>query len=104
MYRKITPIPPLSQKKVVKVDNLRSWLLLLLLPQSGKTDTGDLDDLEADTWNISLGLALATETGEQDLVVLIDEVQATIVWNCSPSAFILRCAYVRGRVVTYRRR
>jgi len=58
---------------------LRSGLLLLLLPQSGETDTRDLDDLETDTGNITLGLALATETGEEDLVVLVDEVQATIV-------------------------
>ena len=58
---------------------LRSGLLLLLLPQSRETDTRDLDDLETDTGNITLGLALATETGEKDLVVLIDEVQATIV-------------------------
>ena len=68
-------------EKEEEVDDLRSWLLLLLLPQSGKTNTGNLDDLEANTWNISLGLALASETGKQDLVVLVDEVQATIVWN-----------------------
>jgi len=35
--------------------------------------------LEADTGDITLGLALATETGEEDLVVLVNEVQATIV-------------------------
>ena len=44
-----------------------------------KSDTGDLDDLEADTVNISLGLALATETGEEDLVVLVNEVETTII-------------------------
>ena len=63
----------------VEASCLRSGLLLLLLPQSGETDTRDLDDLETDTGNITLGLALATETGEKDLVVLVDEVQATIV-------------------------
>jgi hypothetical protein len=46
-----------------------------------ETDTGDLDDLEADTGNISLGLALTTETSEEDLVVLVDEVQATVIRN-----------------------
>lgn len=59
--------------------DLRAGLLLLLLPQSGQTDAGDLDDLEADTGNITLGLALATETGEEDFVVLVDEVQATVI-------------------------
>ena len=58
---------------------LRAGLLLLLLPESEQTDTGNLDDLETDTGNITLGLALTTETGEEDLVVLIDEVQATVV-------------------------
>jgi len=46
-----------------------------------KTDTGDLDDLETNTGNISLGLALTTETGEEDLVVLVDEVQTTVIGN-----------------------
>jgi hypothetical protein len=62
---------------------LRAGLLLLLLPEGGETDTGDLDDLETDTGNITLGLTLATETGEQDLVVLIDEVQATVIGDCN---------------------
>jgi len=37
--------------------------------------------LEADTGNITLCLALATETSEENLVVLIDEVKATVVGN-----------------------
>ena len=52
---------------------------LLLLPERQETDTRDLNDLEADTGNITLSLTPATETGDQDLVVLVDEVQATIV-------------------------
>lgn len=59
--------------------HLRSRLLLLLLPESKERDTGDLDNLESDTGDISLSLTLSTETGEQDLVVLVDEVEATIV-------------------------
>lgn len=59
--------------------HLRAGLLLLLLPESKERDTRDLDDLETDTGDITLGLALATETGEQDLVVLVDKVQATVV-------------------------
>ena len=57
---------------------------LLLLPQGEKADTRDLDDLEADTGNITLGLATATETGDEDLVVLVDKVQATIILRTSP--------------------
>jgi hypothetical protein len=58
---------------------LRTGLLLLLLPQGQQTDTGHLDDLESDTGNITLGLALATETSQEDLVVLVHEVKATVV-------------------------
>lgn len=77
--------PPANQEKHKsrkQTSSLRSGLLLLLLPQSRETDTRDLDDLETDTGNITLGLALATETGKEDLVVLVDEVQATIVRHC----------------------
>jgi hypothetical protein len=62
---------------------LRTGLLLLLLPQGEQTDTGNLDDLESDTGNITLGLALTTETSQKHLVVLVHEVQATVVGDCS---------------------
>jgi len=61
---------------------LRAGLLLLLLPQGRQTDTRDLDDLETDTGNITLGLALTTETGQEDFVVLVDEVQTTVIGDC----------------------
>ena len=60
---------------------LRAGLLLLLLPQSQQADAGNLDDLESDTRDITLGLALATETGQQNLVVLVNKVEATVVRN-----------------------
>lgn len=52
---------------------------LLLLPESEETDTRDLDDLEADTGNITLCLTATTEARDQDLVVLVDEVQAAVI-------------------------
>ena len=52
---------------------------LLLLPEGEETNSRDLYDLEADTGNITLGLAATTEARDKDLVVLIDEVQATII-------------------------
>lgn len=59
--------------------SLRPRLLLLLLPESKKTDTSNLDDLESDTRNITLSLSSSTETGDKDLVVLVGEVQTTVV-------------------------
>jgi hypothetical protein len=61
------------------VTRLRTRLLLLLLPQGRQTDTGNLDDLETHTRNITLGLALTTETGEENFVVLVNEVETTVV-------------------------
>jgi len=60
---------------------LRTWLLLLLFPQSLQTDTRYLDHLKANTGDITLCLALATETSKQNLVVLVDKVQTTVVRN-----------------------
>ena len=70
-----------EKKKLQKnaKSNLRAGLLLLLLPQGKEGDTGDLDDLETDTGQISDGVAGTTETGNENLVVLIDKVQTTIV-------------------------
>lgn len=48
---------------------LRTGLLLLFLVEGKKRDTRDLDDLETDTGNITNGAALATETGDEDLVL-----------------------------------
>jgi len=60
---------------------LRTGLLLLLLEESEKGDTRHLGDLETNTGNVTLGVPTATETGHENLVVLIDEVEATIVGN-----------------------
>jgi hypothetical protein len=63
---------------------------LLLLPESEETDTRNLYDLESDTGNISLRFSLSTETRDEDLVVLIDKVEATIIGNesCDPFAVL----------------
>ena len=66
---------------LVSVRRLRTRLLLLLLVQGEEGDTGDLDDLETDTGQIAYGMAGTTETGDEDLIVFINEVQATIAGN-----------------------
>jgi hypothetical protein len=50
-----------------------------LLPKGKQGNTGDLDDLESDTGNITLSLTLSTETGKEDLVVLVNKVQTTVI-------------------------
>jgi hypothetical protein len=81
-FHSVCLLPASQQQR----NRLRTGLLLLLLPQSEETDTGDLDDLEANTGNITLCLALATESSEQDLVVLVNEVQATVIGDCTATS------------------
>jgi hypothetical protein len=61
--------------------NVKSWNVtnLLLLPEGKQTNTRDLNDLESDTRNITLSLATTTETGDEDFIVLVDEVEATVI-------------------------
>ena len=58
---------------------LVAGLLLLLAVEREEADVGDLDDLEADSRNITLGVTGTTETGNEDLIVFFDVVEATIV-------------------------
>ena len=50
-----------------------------MAPESEKASVGDLDDLEADTGKITDGLTAATETGDEDLVVLVNETKTSIL-------------------------
>ena len=49
-------------------------IYLLLLPEGKETHSGHLHDLEPHTRNITLSLTAATKTGNQDFVILVDEV------------------------------
>ena len=57
---------------------LRTGLLLLLAEESVEGNIRDLDDLETDTGKITDGVTTTAETGDEDFVVLIDKVKATI--------------------------
>ena len=52
---------------------------LLFLPQSQQTNTRNFHYLKTHSGNITLSFASATETRNKDLVVVIDEVQATVI-------------------------
>ncbi len=52
---------------------------LLLFPESEQTNARDLDDLKPYSGNITLGLATATEARDQNFVVLVHKVQATVI-------------------------
>ena len=50
---------------------LRTGLVLLLQEKGAEGDTGDLDDLEANTGDITDGVAGATEAGNEHLVLFV---------------------------------
>ena len=52
---------------------LRAGLLLLLAVQREQSDAGHLDDLEANTRNVTNSVALAAEASDQDLVLRASE-------------------------------
>ena len=49
-----------------------------MLPEGQKRGVGDLDDSESDTGQISHGVTLSSESGNEALVVLVDEGKTTI--------------------------
>ena len=51
---------------------------LLLSEERVERHTGNLDDLEANTRDITNGVTLTTETSDENFIVFIGEVQATI--------------------------
>ena len=58
---------------------LRTGLLLLLLEERKKSNTRNLHNLETHTRNITLCVTATTESSNENLVVLVDEVKTTIV-------------------------
>ena len=48
-------------------------------PKGEEGGTSNLLNLEADTWNITDGVTLTTETGHEHLVVLVHETHGTIL-------------------------
>ena len=63
---------------MVVVVGLRAGPLLLAGEEGVQGHVGHLHDLEPNSGDITDGVALTTETGDEDLVVLLHEVEATV--------------------------
>ena len=61
--------------------SLGTGLVLLLAEESQEGNTSDLDNLEAAARDIADGQTLTAETSNKHFVVLVNEVQATVVRN-----------------------
>ena len=66
-----------------------NWLLLLSAPESKKSATSDLNNLESDSWNITLGVTRSTETSNEALVVLLNEGHTTISWDVGGDSLVV---------------
>ena len=64
-----------------RTTSLVTWLLLLAAVEGIEADRGDLDDLEADSGKITDGVTGTAEAGDENLVVLLNEVEATVIGN-----------------------
>merc|ERR1719231_1426284 len=69
------------QRKFSDRENLVLELFLLVLEESEKGDTGELGNLESNSGNITHSMALTTKTGNENLVILVAVVQATVIGN-----------------------
>merc|ERR1711970_1379901 len=58
---------------------LRSGPFLLLLEEGQERDVGYFDDFKSDAGNVADGVAGSTESRHQNLVVLLDVVEATVL-------------------------
>jgi len=67
------------KKKNINLTCLRPWPLLLAGEKGVEGNVGDLHNLEPDSGDITDGVTLSAESGDQDLIVLLDEVQATVL-------------------------
>lgn len=68
-----------GRRRQSEANCLRTGLLLLAEEESPQADTRDLDDLETNTGDITLGLTSTTETRDEHLVVLVNKVKTTVV-------------------------
>jgi len=64
-------------------------LVLLVEPQGEKRGARNLSDLEADTGQITDGVTGTTESGNEDLVVLINETHAAITGYVASNSLVV---------------
>ena len=64
-------------------------LVFLVFPESQETDGGDLANSEPDTWQITDGVTLPTESSDEHFVVLINEGETAIARNHAGDSLVV---------------
>ena len=58
-------------------------------PKGKQGSASDLLNLESHTWNITDGVTLTTETGNEHFVVLIDEAESTVTGDVRSNSLVV---------------
>jgi hypothetical protein len=69
ILKHLKPANSLLQAWPIMMQDLRPWLLLLLLEKGKQRHTRDLDNLEPDTRNISNSVTLTTKSSNQHFIL-----------------------------------
>ena len=64
-------------------------LLLLSLPESTEATSSNFNNLKSDSWKITHSVTRSTETGNKDLVVLVNERHTTILWDVGCDSLVV---------------
>ena len=75
--------------QATQLDCSLDGLFLLSEPKGVHRHTGDLDNLESDSWQVTHGVAWTTESGNENLVIFVDEGHTTVFWNEASDSFIV---------------
>ena len=65
------------------------WLVLFVQPESKQRGVCNLGDGETYSWNITDGVTRATETDDEDFVVLVDKAHTTIARNVGSNSLVV---------------
>ena len=76
------------------------WLVLLVEPKCKEGGVGDLADLESHTWKITDGVSGTSVSSNENLVVIIDETHATVLWHVG-SNFLVVLLQLHSHALTH---
>ena len=75
--------------KIFKEKRSLDWFFLFFHPKSIETASCNFDNLESDSWNISLGVTLSSEPSNENFIIFINKTHATVSWNVCSNFFIV---------------
>ena len=72
-----SPMESVAGQKIDQAPRCKPYLLLF--PERKQTDPRNFNDFEAYSGNITLRFSTTTETRDEDFIVLVNEIETTVV-------------------------